>query len=366
VVGVASMGALRAAELAPCGMRGHGAVYQMYASGEIDGDDEVGVLHGPAAKGYPAQTVALVNVRYAARLGARTGRVPAAAGERIVAAAKALPFAFRSWADIGRDLGAADRVALRTFESGIDAGEWDLKRLDARAALREVAVRGYVPPDAPAVPWTGISRSQRLDRQTRREYAPGRWMSDLDVLDAARLFDADYPAVHEAALTDLLTDLAAARGLTVAGYARVRLGLLEHDDLPSNLASWLTVGELADLRPTQRRRLVMLRVWPVWQSVDWRPAVLARLRESDRWAGWCDIVARADEAAEEARYRLVVPPPAVLGRLFLRHWARSNALPQVELARRGFASIGELGGTVGRFFAYDVRRGPALVQAGAR
>jgi hypothetical protein len=100
----------------------------------------------------------------------------------------------------------------------------------------------------------------------------------------------------------------------------------------------------------------MVRVWPVWQSVDWRPAALARLRADERWDEWCDLVARADAAAEEARHRLVVPPPAMCARLFLRHWRRPGTSPEVETARRGFSGPDELGHAVRRFFAYDVRR----------
>src|SRR4051794_11249106 len=41
VFGASSMGALRAAELAPCGMQGIGWVFESYRSGRIAGDDEV-------------------------------------------------------------------------------------------------------------------------------------------------------------------------------------------------------------------------------------------------------------------------------------------------------------------------------------
>src|SRR5262245_58167109 len=49
VVGASSMGALRAAELAPYGMIGWGTVFQWYMQGQIAGDDEVALLHMPAA-----------------------------------------------------------------------------------------------------------------------------------------------------------------------------------------------------------------------------------------------------------------------------------------------------------------------------
>jgi hypothetical protein len=84
--------------------------------------------------------------------------------------------------------------------------------------------------------------------------------------------------------------------------------------------------------------------------------VLARLRESGRWSEWADVVARADEAAEQTRHRLVVPPPAVCAKVFLRHWRQPGSSPEIEMARRGFSGPEELGGAVQRFFAYDVQR----------
>jgi hypothetical protein len=181
-------------------------------------------------------------------------------------------------------------------------------------------------------------------------------MSDLTVLDAARLFDGEYCGQHEDVLTGLLADLAARRGMTAMEYARDKLCVDGDSPLPGGLASWLTAAELAHLTPSEQVRLVMVRVWPLWQSADWRPAVLARLRESGRWSEWADVVARADEAAEQTRHRLVVPPPAVCAKVFLRHWRQPGSSPEIEMARRGFSGPEELGGAVQRFFAYDVQR----------
>jgi len=63
VWGAASMGALRAAELAPFGMRGIGTIYERFASGELVADDEVAVAHLPAEYGYRCTSVALVDLR---------------------------------------------------------------------------------------------------------------------------------------------------------------------------------------------------------------------------------------------------------------------------------------------------------------
>lgn len=360
VIGAASMGALRAAELSPYGMQGVGVVYDMYASEQIDGDDEVGVLHGPAAMGYPPQTVALVSLRYGCREGMAANLISEPAGRRVIEAAKALPFTHRTWQEIASKLGEPDRAVLALLKENIVSGAWDLKRLDALAALRATSTPDAAGTQAPVIDpavLTGISHNWLLARRSLQEHGPGKWISDLHVLDAARLFDAEYPQLHQKALFTLLDGLAASRGMTVQSYAEAKLGVEADSPLPAQLACWLAPAELATLTPEQQHRLVMLRVWPIWQSPDWRPAVLAELRGADRWHEWCEIVSQADEAAEEARYRLVVPAPAVCGTLFLRHWRRPETSAQVEMARRGFDSHEDLGRAVKRFFAYDVRRG---------
>ena len=63
VFGSASMGALRAAELAPFGMIGVGAIFEAYRDGILEDDDEVAVAHGPADTGYRAGSDAMVNIR---------------------------------------------------------------------------------------------------------------------------------------------------------------------------------------------------------------------------------------------------------------------------------------------------------------
>ena len=52
------MGALRAAELAPFGMIGIGTIFEAYRDGIYTDDDEVALLHRPAALGYSAMSEA--------------------------------------------------------------------------------------------------------------------------------------------------------------------------------------------------------------------------------------------------------------------------------------------------------------------
>src|SRR5204863_3976252 len=60
VFGSASMGALRAAELAAFGMEGVGLVFKCYHNGILEDDDEVAIAHGPAETGFVATSEAMV------------------------------------------------------------------------------------------------------------------------------------------------------------------------------------------------------------------------------------------------------------------------------------------------------------------
>ncbi|HSK78905.1 MAG TPA: TfuA-like protein [Thermoanaerobaculia bacterium] len=128
VIGAASLGALRAAELAPFGMEGVGAVFDGYKSGALEGDDEVALLHAPAEHGYRPITLALVEVRHAlARLA-----VDAAAAEALIADLKNLSF-------LDRDPARVADLARKHLGDASDLtrflGQESVKREDARKAL---------------------------------------------------------------------------------------------------------------------------------------------------------------------------------------------------------------------------------------
>src|SRR5262245_12561297 len=63
VFGASSMGALRAAELHPFGMRGVGAIFESYRDGSLTDDDEVVLIHGPPETGYVRLSEPMVNLR---------------------------------------------------------------------------------------------------------------------------------------------------------------------------------------------------------------------------------------------------------------------------------------------------------------
>lgn len=116
VIGCSSMGALRAAELHPCGMIGHGRVFEMYRDGEIEADDEVAVTHG-RARDLSSRNTPLVNVRWAARAAREAGLLDDAEVAEVVSGCVELHYTERSWRMLrlhlertGRDPLPVDRV----------------------------------------------------------------------------------------------------------------------------------------------------------------------------------------------------------------------------------------------------------------
>lgn len=150
VWGSASMGALRAVELAPFGMQGEGEVFRAYQRGELEDDDEVAVTHGPAETGYRALSVALVNIR--ATLAAAQARAVIRADTRagLEGLAKALFYADRTYPRLLRagaqaGLDGRDLAALRAW---LPTGQVDQKRADALDMLRVIRdrLRAGLPP----------------------------------------------------------------------------------------------------------------------------------------------------------------------------------------------------------------------------
>ena len=79
VVGACSLGAVRAAECWPAGMRGLGSIYRLFRRGILLSDDEVALAFEPGGS-YRSFSVPLINVRYALRHAVRKGRLSPAPG----------------------------------------------------------------------------------------------------------------------------------------------------------------------------------------------------------------------------------------------------------------------------------------------
>lgn len=147
VYGAASMGALRAAELAPFGMVGVGVIYKAFASGELIADDEVAIAHLPAEQDYRSISDALVTIRHNLALARRARTITKASHDRLIASARGQFYRDRTW----RALVAAEPALARHTLV-------DLKAADARALLIALAAKPRRPKRPVAVPRTWALR----------------------------------------------------------------------------------------------------------------------------------------------------------------------------------------------------------------
>jgi len=143
VFGSASMGALRAAELAPFGMEGVGRIFEAYRDGSLEDDDEVAVAHGPAERGSRPTSAAMVDIR--ATLGAAEAHrvVTRATRRSLERIAKELFYAERNFQVILRRAATCGlpQRQLSALEDWLPQGKVHQKREDALAMLRCIRAR---------------------------------------------------------------------------------------------------------------------------------------------------------------------------------------------------------------------------------
>jgi hypothetical protein len=192
VLGASSMGALRAAELHPFGMQGHGTIFEWYRDGVIDGDDEVALLHGDADSGYRALSLPLVNVRYNLRRAASAGMVQPDEQAALLELLKNRYYAERSVsallegiARVGVPADRADRLRRLFREEAVD-----LKRQDAVSVLQlcAAATTGPAADDSNqgSSPLRTLERLEREEIIHRRFRVRGELMTGELAIERAR------------------------------------------------------------------------------------------------------------------------------------------------------------------------------------
>jgi hypothetical protein len=141
VYGASSMGALRAAELAPFGMCGVGTIFERFLDGTYNDDDEVTIVHAADDDlGYRPLSVAMATIREAIEQATLDGICGFEEAEALVARSKARHYSERSWPLVLRDaeeLGL-DQERLGRLRALVRAPESDAKARDAAAVLRRV------------------------------------------------------------------------------------------------------------------------------------------------------------------------------------------------------------------------------------
>jgi hypothetical protein len=276
VVGAASMGALRAAELSAYGMIGIGRIFAAYRDGIIEADDEVAVVIAEA--GDVRLSEALADIRLALRLAAEDGIISEHESGRLLEQARALPYPSRNWAA----LRAAAALADPELAAGADrVSRWrarhpglaEAKLRDAQEALHLVAA-GLPPAGIPA--WSrGRWRNCHLQR----------WIAsfsgaDLDgvhvpfaaVLQHQQLYDPDFPRRWRQHVLSWISGTPGPAAEKAAAAAAEAAGSAPRHMSREQLGYWLTGDEVARLADREKLARILVRavpqdrtapVWPV-------------------------------------------------------------------------------------------------------
>jgi hypothetical protein len=178
VYGAASMGALRAAELTAFGMRGVGQIYEAFASGEYEDDDEVAICHAAAEEQHRPLSEAMANLRWGLSQAAAAGVISAATRDGLVRIGKATFYPERSWGGLVTRARAEGLPGpeLEALLDHVRRTRPDRKRDDARLVLkraRDDLARGPIR--------CAPSFELRLTRRLQRD-----WMGEVERRRAAR------------------------------------------------------------------------------------------------------------------------------------------------------------------------------------
>jgi len=141
VYGSASMGALRAAELAPFGMIGIGSIYERYRDGPLEDDDEVAVLHAPEELAYGPLTEAMVDIRATVDHALADRKISQRTGSVLLKIGKATFFKERTWEHILAQAAKADvpLTQVEVLKRWLPHNRVEQKRRDALKMLDAIA-----------------------------------------------------------------------------------------------------------------------------------------------------------------------------------------------------------------------------------
>ena len=321
VFGAASMGALRAAELAPFGMRGVGRIFEAYRDGVLAGcedgpfedDDEVAVVHGPAESGYLAASEAMVNIRCTLAAAARAGVIAGATRSRLIAIAKAVYFPERGYELLltRARAEALPEAELAALEAWLPSGRVDQKRADALAMLS--TMRDFLARDpAPAASGFVFEHTTLWERAV----AGARSMTVHDagetrVLEELRLDAGRWDELRREVLLSLAAPTAAEAAPVPGGSGEARPGQ-EHetDRLLEQAAKWEAARRMREETPQ-----------PIVER-----QILARIRGTEEFER---LRARADDKSARLAARADLPDVEAFSELQLlelRDWYFSRVL----------------------------------------
>ncbi|WP_327389162.1 TfuA-like protein [Streptomyces sp. NBC_01207] len=245
VIGAASIGALRAAELRDHGMLGSGRIYHAYVSGALTGDDEVAVGQAPDGD-LNAQTWPLVNLRHILRAAEHERILTGRTATLLLQALAEIPYQQRTEPAVRavcRRIAGSELLLWLRARRLRDPHWGDVKRADALGALALAQAREPLSVPRGGQPFpvsTGYTRAW-ANRRAVQEIG-GRTLPTAARLAYQQIFDPEFPQVWGR----WLEHLAGQDGAVPLGR-RLTYVLDDHPD-PAAPAAYLVFRPVPDLR----------------------------------------------------------------------------------------------------------------------
>lgn len=397
VWGAASIGALRAAELASFGMRGFGRIFQAYLQGEIEGDDEVALLHAPKDMGYTNLTEALVNTRYACDCAVAASVISPNTRNLIIATAAALPFYERTYPrilDMAMKQGLSQDSAQK-LQDYVREQQPDLKQKDALELIQALRT----PPQEPAKTSFTLHETVFLRNWSisgrGTAIADDMYVPDFDVLTAFQLFSKDYPRVRSSILRKKLGEMAyrspggvlsldhtggtetepevmlanttggsnaanlSEDALTdlVAHYVAKQCEIEVHEALPERMRRWLRPQE-ETLSRSRQLSLLGVRLWQEPRSLSWQTVMIDSLKENHVFHPLLRIVVQSrifNKTLQEQdhEFQLKRLSSAQLCEWFMQRWQIESADWRFTILDRGFNDTTDFLERARPFYLFD-------------
>jgi hypothetical protein len=164
VWGASSMGALRAAECQSFGMRPVGLIASQFASGDLEDDADVALVHGPAEADYVPLTEPLVDARPTIAAMLAAGAIDRARSDDLIGAARSLHFAERTVEEVAK-LATDSPVQRKELETLYEVHRVRAKQIDAILLVEEMCIE---PPEfVREDEWRRPAASASMEKLTR-------------------------------------------------------------------------------------------------------------------------------------------------------------------------------------------------------
>lgn len=354
VLGASSMGALRAAELSDLGMIGVGQIYADYATGRLEADDEVALLHGPAESGYRPASEPLVTVRATLAAAVRRGDCRADDADRIVRALAAMPYrdrTFHGFPELAGQTGLP-RPELAALGAACRRHRVDVKRADARKLIDRMQRPARTPRRVPEPTRTRYLATWQLSARGRNgTEEPG----DLAALRLLQLFAGDFPRLNREVRLSLISEECAATCGGAAGDA-VAHGIhagVYGPGTPDFLDQWLTQDEFRSCPADERLRRFLVRSYEIAPGIPWDEPLLDRLREvlpRARRVAAAAFRINAEMARRLPGFDTTAPASPRLSNLLMDRWACAPGDADLHALDRGFGSFDDAVAAAGPYY----------------